>query len=101
GVLCELYADLGLAYVGGGFEASVHSILEPLVAGVDRLAAGPKNERSTEFDIARAAGLMREVKTAEDFGLWLAAEGKSEDNKFELREVFDHYAQLRKGVISC
>lgn len=101
GVLCELYADFGLAYVGGGFEASVHSILEPLVAGVPRLGTGPKTERSTEFDVAQTAGVITELKNAEDFGLWLAGEDKLDNNKFELKDVFDRYEQLRKEVISC
>ncbi|MDA8793247.1 hypothetical protein N9N67_08375 [Bacteriovoracaceae bacterium] len=49
GVLCELYQSFTFAYVGGGFGYSVHSILEPYLAGCLTFY-GPKNDRSTEKD---------------------------------------------------
>jgi 3-deoxy-D-manno-octulosonic-acid transferase len=49
GVLCELYSVMGHAYVGGGFERSVHSVLEPFVAGC-KILCGPKVHRSTEVE---------------------------------------------------
>lgn len=54
GVLCELYAEVGKVYVGGGFERSVHSLLEPFVAGA-RLWCGPKVHRSTEAELILSA----------------------------------------------
>ncbi len=55
GVLCELYSYFGRAYVGGGFCVSVHSLLEPYLAGC-QLASGPKVSRSTEYDTICAQG---------------------------------------------
>jgi len=52
GVLCELYTLYGHAYVGGGYGISVHSLLEPFVAGC-MVYCGPKVHRSTEYDIIR------------------------------------------------
>lgn len=52
GVLCELYTHFGHAYVGGGHGRSIHSVLEPFVAGA-HLFCGPKTHRSTEFDFVR------------------------------------------------
>lgn len=49
GVLCELYSHMGFAYVGGGFERSVHSVLEPFVGGA-KILCGPKVHRSTEVE---------------------------------------------------
>jgi 3-deoxy-D-manno-octulosonic-acid transferase len=49
GVLCELYSYVGYAYVGGGFTRSVHSVLEPFVAG-SKILCGPKVHRSTEVE---------------------------------------------------
>lgn len=49
GVLCELYTLFKFAYVGGGFERSIHSVLEPYLSGA-RVFTGPKVHRSTEFD---------------------------------------------------
>jgi 3-deoxy-D-manno-octulosonic-acid transferase len=49
GVLCEFYSHMGYAYVGGGYERSVHSVLEPFVAG-SKILCGPKVHRSTEVE---------------------------------------------------
>lgn len=48
GILVELYSYFGLCYVGGGFERSIHSVLEPFLAGA-HVFCGPKTHRSTEF----------------------------------------------------
>ncbi len=52
GILCELYAEAAFAYVGGGFGQSVHSVMEPYVAGA-RVFCGPAVHRSTEVELAR------------------------------------------------
>ena len=52
GVLCELYSFFGQAFVGGGHGVSVHSLLEPFLAGAV-VYCGPKVHRSTEFDLIR------------------------------------------------
>jgi len=49
GILCEMYQWFGHAYVGGGHGKSVHSLLEPFLAGV-QVYCGPKTHRSTEYD---------------------------------------------------
>jgi 3-deoxy-D-manno-octulosonic-acid transferase len=51
GVLCEFYSQFSLAYVGGGYERSIHSVLEPFLAGC-QVIVGPKIKRSTEYDFA-------------------------------------------------
>ncbi|MAZ48072.1 MAG: hypothetical protein CME65_05895 [Halobacteriovoraceae bacterium] len=52
GILCELYSLFDIAYVGGGFGSSVHSVLEPYMANC-KVFTGPKIHRSSEFDIIR------------------------------------------------
>lgn len=52
GVLCELYSYFQFAYVGGGYERSIHSVLEPFFMGCI-VVVGPKIERSTEFDLVK------------------------------------------------
>jgi 3-deoxy-D-manno-octulosonic-acid transferase len=101
GILCELYSDFGRAYVGGGFGASVHSILEPLIAGSDLLACGPKHQRSTEYDIARFYGRISEVKNARDFQDWLNRTAPQEDSRVKLNEVIRNYPEYSKGVLEC
>ncbi len=55
GYLVEGYKSCGLAYVGGGFERSIHSVLEPFTAQCEVLC-GPKTYRSTEFDLMEEHG---------------------------------------------
>lgn len=48
GMLCEFYPLFDFAYVGGGHGRSIHSVLEPYLAG-PLLFCGPKTHRSTEY----------------------------------------------------
>ena len=47
GMLTQLYILADVAYVGGGFGAGVHSVLEPAVYGMP-IVTGPRIERSDE-----------------------------------------------------
>lgn len=49
GVLCEMYTAFDMAYVGGGFGESIHSVLEPFLSGC-HVICGPNTARSSEFD---------------------------------------------------
>lgn len=49
GILCELYSKFSFAYVGGGYERSIHSVLEPFLSGC-QVFCGPSVHRSTEYD---------------------------------------------------
>lgn len=53
GVLCELYRQAGKVYVGGGLGYSVHSVLEPFVAGA-YCWCGPQVRRSTEVELVQS-----------------------------------------------
>lgn len=96
GVLCELYADFMHSYVGGGHGISVHSLLEPFVAGAGLIACGPKVDRSTEFDLCNQEfQVVSILNDRESFKQWI--ENQSGDN-LEVRkkrlvsvlETFDH-----------
>jgi 3-deoxy-D-manno-octulosonic-acid transferase len=100
GILCELYADFHFAYVGGGFEGSIHSVLEPLVAGSGRISCGPSHHRSTEFDIAHGYDMISEVNTPEQFLQWF----NSHENKLShdrMNKLMTNYLEMREIVISC
>ena len=101
GILCELYADFGKAYVGGGFGVSVHSLLEPLVAGCEHLSCGPVNHRSTEFDLAQSLGSMKEVKTNQEFLNWLSEDSSGFKVHDRLRTQIESYPVFQKEVLSC
>lgn len=100
GVLCELYADFDYAYVGGGFEGSVHSILEPLVAGVPRISCGPANHRSTEFDLAANLQRVSEVRTEKDFSEWISSPG-AHNSEEDLTPILNDYESRKREVFSC
>ncbi|MBC7427012.1 MAG: hypothetical protein H7336_00280 [Bacteriovorax sp.] len=51
GILCELYSLFSMTYVGGGYERSIHSVLEPFFSN-NIVVTGPKISRSTEYDLA-------------------------------------------------
>lgn len=48
GFLCEFYTLFEYAWVGGGFHRSIHSVLEPYMAGC-RVFVGGNTSRSSEF----------------------------------------------------
>lgn len=49
GLLAELYTWASIAFVGGSFKKQVHSVMEPLVAGIPVLI-GPYHENNREAD---------------------------------------------------
>jgi 3-deoxy-D-manno-octulosonic-acid transferase len=55
GVLVESYKFFGHCFVGGGHGRSVHSLLEPYLAG-GMVYCGPKTHRSTEYDFVKSRG---------------------------------------------
>ncbi|PIP90355.1 MAG: hypothetical protein COW01_02800 [Bdellovibrionales bacterium CG12_big_fil_rev_8_21_14_0_65_38_15] len=71
GILVELYSLFNYVYVGGGFGRSIHSVLEPAVAGC-KVCCGPKIHRSTEIDLVNelSPGQVSVVNTASEFSTW-------------------------------
>lgn len=101
GILCELYADFGKAYVGGGFETSIHSVLEPLISGADQISCGPLNFRSTEFDIAESLGKITVVNNSQDFSAWLTRPLVPHAGDDKIISLSSGYPVHRKAIISC
>lgn len=64
GLLADLYRLADIAYVGGGFGAGVHSVLEPAVFGIPVLT-GPKTSRSRDATAMKEAGLLLEIESPE------------------------------------
>lgn len=100
GILCELYTDFSHSYVGGGFEGSIHSVLEPLVAGSENLSCGPFHHRSTEYDIALSMDRIVEVNTPEEFLNWMTRLSK-EPSHDKMKALVSDYESMREFVISC
>ena len=94
GVLCELYQKFDLAYVGGGFEKSIHSVLEPFWAGC-QVVCGPGTHRSTEFDYCQSI-LKDKIQSFEKRGEianYLCSLDKDKFTRNNSREVFDQIHQ--------
>lgn len=70
GALLSLYAIGTAAYIGGGFGAGVHSVLEPAGYGIP-LACGPRIERSRDAVALQMQGACTVVTTAVDVGNWI------------------------------
>lgn len=71
GILVELYSLFDYVYVGGGFGRSIHSVLEPAVAGC-KVSCGPRIHRSTEIDLVHelSPSQVRVVSTVSEFSTW-------------------------------
>lgn len=65
GLLAELYELADFGYVGGGFGAGVHSLLEPAAYGIPTFS-GPRIERSRDACALRDAGLLSVVSTPDE-----------------------------------
>ena len=70
GALLSLYAIGTAAYIGGGFGAGVHSVLEPAGYGIP-LACGPRIERSRDAVALQREGACTVLSTTADVELWL------------------------------
>ena len=68
GILCEFYTQFSFAYVGGGYERSIHSVLEPYLCQL-QVACGPLVHRSTEYDLIKELSPqeIHLLKNAESF----------------------------------
>jgi 3-deoxy-D-manno-octulosonic-acid transferase len=70
GILSALYRVGSLAYVGGGFGAGVHSVLEPAAYGIPVLC-GPRIERSRDAEEMAGCGILAVVRTREEIAAML------------------------------
>jgi 3-deoxy-D-manno-octulosonic-acid transferase len=95
GLLANLYAFGALAYVGGGFGAGVHSVLEPAAHGVV-VSYGPLHLNSPEAKEMTELGVGRPVSRKEEFETLLfemlnepsqCAELGAKTKKYVLRNV--------------
>lgn len=96
GVLPHLYPLARVAYVGGGFKGSVHSVIEPVIAGVP-VITGPAIANSAEAGELAAGGLLCVLPSADGGRLWDAVENLSM-KRHELRKKLKKYFRQRVGV---
>ncbi len=101
GILCELYADFKFALVGGGW-SSVHSVMEPFMAGCC-VFCGPRVERSseTEFLLSYDQNSVNILEQKHEFLEKIFSQPARKDITLEtLSEIESHGLELKK-VILC
>ncbi len=81
GLLTQLYVLADVAFVGGGFGAGVHSVLEPAVYGVP-IITGPRIERSDEaLELHKNGALFFVKNRAEAYHVFLKMVGDTAARK--------------------
>ncbi len=96
GVLPHLYPLAHVAYVGGGFKGSVHSVIEPVIAGVP-VITGPAISNSAEAEELAAMGLLHVLPECSAAKLWEAVENLSRHRR-RLHAKLRAYFRQRVGV---
>ena len=101
GILCELYSLFGQSYVGGGYERSIHSVLEPFFSN-NLVIVGPKVQRSTEFDLAFevAPSEIHVLNDAESFYTIIESSDLTKLNLDARRKFRDHTQVEMKLIIN-
>jgi 3-deoxy-D-manno-octulosonic-acid transferase len=97
GILAELYEKGDFAFVGGSFRKTVHSVMEPLACGCLTFV-GPfhlNNREAVEF---KSLGLVREVRTAEEFATSLK-EASGRDRATQIRREIQARAGKSTTVV--
>ncbi|MFA6238434.1 MAG: hypothetical protein WC635_13960 [Bacteriovorax sp.] len=106
GILCELYSRFSFSYVGGGYERSIHSVLEPFLSG-SAVSCGPIVHRSTEYDYIKeiAPGEISLLKNPESFyNLYMDYSKKTPDQTLRSELKNNASAQMEsiiKEIESC
>ncbi|MBF0312718.1 MAG: hypothetical protein HQK50_04765 [Oligoflexia bacterium] len=93
GVLCELYTAFGHAFVGGGHGRSIHSVLEPYLAG-SLIYVGPKTFRSSEFDLVSELSPL-EVRVVDELKDFYNKHYKEQRGREVELSIRDHLAKTQ------
>ena len=101
GVLCELYSLFKASYVGGGYERSIHSVLEPFFSN-NLVVTGPLISRSTEFDLAHEIAPLEihVLKKPESFYTIIEATDLENLDQLARNEFIEHADIEMKQIIS-
>ncbi|MBL0060172.1 MAG: hypothetical protein IPP40_01390 [bacterium] len=94
GILADVYQYGILAFVGGGFDRGVHSVLEPMAHGL-KVLCGPKIDVSREANEALAEGLLAVVNDETE----IAYQGARFLSSFDKTQVID-FVCVRAGVVN-
>ncbi|MCB0712783.1 MAG: hypothetical protein KDD67_10675 [Ignavibacteriae bacterium] len=97
GLLAELYRIGDIAWVGGGFGAGVHSLLEPAACGLP-LMSGPKIDRSRDAAALREEGLLKTVVEETELKAYLNNLIEDEEYRKKQKKLIASFVQERVGA---
>jgi 3-deoxy-D-manno-octulosonic-acid transferase len=98
GVLADLYKLGSIAFVGGSFKKSVHSVMEPAAAGC-LTVFGPYHYNNREALSLKSAGLAREISSADELESILSDEMLRSEGEIEIRKKKTiEFVQSKTGV---
>lgn len=85
GVLADLYKQGRIAFIGGSFKRTIHSVMEASAAGLYTVF-GPLHHNNREALALKAVGMAREFKTIKDLEEILLTELEIPEDLFEKRK---------------
>lgn len=97
GMLFELYQYADIAYVGGGFGAGVHNVLEPAVWGTT-VIVGPNHHRSQEAAALIAGGSAFEAREENNFAIVLYNLFKNDSLRRTAGESARYFVESHQGA---
>jgi 3-deoxy-D-manno-octulosonic-acid transferase len=98
GMLAGLYRLADLAYVGGGFGAGVHSVLEPAVFGIP-VVCGPRIERSRDAEAMRRAGMLHVVGRPAELRAFVSTLVDDPERRRALGDATRSFVLERSGAV--
>jgi 3-deoxy-D-manno-octulosonic-acid transferase len=96
GSLLSIYAIADAAWVGGGFIAGVHSVVEPAAYGLP-LACGPNIDRARDARPLLDAGCLHVCTTPQEAQRWLRDVVMRSDVRSAIGHVGRDYVAARAG----
>ena len=101
GILAELYAYSDIAYVGAGFGAGVHSVLEPAVYS-NHIGFGPNYQIVDMAVTLTEMGLSQVINNGDDFNGFLTLLDKKEElanNQAKMEEFINNQKPAAELII--
>lgn len=99
GMLARLYRYGTAAYVGGGFGAGIHNILEPTVYGLP-VAFGPNHETFHEATTLLQKGAATLIQQSDDVTTWIHTLADQQKYQNAVESAKDYIKENKGGTLS-
>ncbi len=99
GHLFSLYQYCDMAYIGGGFERSIHNTIEPAVFALP-LSIGPKHQNFIEAQFFLSHGIATEVNNAVEFEQFVL-KSLDKEEKVKVANLSKRYFEANSNSVDC